>query len=473
MKFIKLLTAVIAVTFSFTSCEDKEIEVQDSFPFEVVVSGETKGLLPNPLEANITLIPTREIDGVEYFVSYTSSKDGIYEFRGAEIPTETEIKLSSFKETIIYKPKEAGNHKVTFNFRDSKGNTGTDSIEYEITEGDVINFTATVQNETIDPGEKGIVNLEIEVEENGIVPQDLTFTLIFENTSSTDPITISGQTLNSGDRLNDLAATNLIAEYVPTNSGQTDILKFTLEASNGKTFSQEVSITTNETDFDFTFVPSVNESIIGREVSIAFEIIQTTNESLTYDINVSGKQGLLSDQKIGTQFLPTEILNISSGSRSMKFNATAVDINDLLIEVTASNGVTKSQTISFNATPVSFDFDFNPSSITLINRRLQVDLQESISIILNRPNDLEFIRPEYSMNILSNIGSFEINNINGNHSPGSNINLPEGSTISNNRIGGQLEFPRSLTNSGTITVVVRNDTGFEVRKTVNIEVLTD
>ncbi len=473
MKILKLITAILAVAFSFTSCEDKEFEIEKSFPFEAIVSGETKALLSNPLETKIRLIQTREIQGVEYFVSYSTSKDGIYELRGVDIPTDTEIEISSLEETIIYKPKEAGKHLITFNLRDSNGNTDSANLEYEITEGDIINFSATAQNSIIDPNESAIINLNIEVEENEIVPQDLVFTLIFENTTSSDPITISGQTLNSGDRLSDIDASNFIAEYFPSNSGQTDILKFTLEASNGKTLNQEVSITTNETDFDFSFVPSVNESIVGREVSVAFEITQTTNEALTYDIRISGKQGLLYDENIGTQFLPTEVLNISSGSRAMRFNATAVDINDLIIEVSASNGLTKSQTVSFESLPVDFDFDFNPSTITVINRRLQVDLQESVSIILNRPNDLEFIDPEYSMTILSDVGTFEINSINGNHSPGSNINLPEGSTISNDRINGVFEFPRTLTNSGQITVIVRNDTGFEVRKTIDVEVLTD
>ena len=246
MKIIKFIAAVLAVIFSFTSCEEKEIEIQDSFPFEVVVSGETKGLLPNPLETKIKLIPTREIEGIDYFVSYSSSKNGVYEFRGAEIPSNTEIKLSSFDETLLYRPKEAGKHTIDFKFRDSKENTGTASIDYEITEGDEVNFIATVQKETIDPSEKAIINLEIEVVENDVVPQNLTFSLIFENNTSTDPIIISGQTLSSGDQLNNLDASNLIAEYQPSNSGQTDILKFTLEASNGKVFKQEISITSNK-----------------------------------------------------------------------------------------------------------------------------------------------------------------------------------------------------------------------------------
>lgn len=467
-KFIKL-SILFLVTFSLLSC-DKDIGIESSFPFASEAFGETKALNTNTITTTLRLTPERRIKSTEYYFSYDSDGKGSYTVRGVVLGENQEFKFNDvLTEELIYTPKVPGIHRVNFDFRDSNDNTSESSIEYEITEGNTVSFNVTAEKDEINISESLVLQASIEVTENEIVSQDLDFNLKFESTDDIATIQIKGIEYTSGDIIQNIDPSNFVIRYNPSLSGETNIIKLTLEASNGKSFVQELPITVTKTDFDFSFTPAVNESVLGMPVQISLDITQTSDEALTYSVEVSGQQGLLFDEFIGNQRFPVMLNNITSGDRSLRFTPQLVGTSEFIIKVIASNGDSKTKRLSFTTKPVDFDFEFSPPIIQLRSGGVRF---KTVSFTLDRPRILG-LDISYTMRVLSEVGSFTIRNINGVRAPGNVIPLPENTVIRSNVVSGQFEFPERINSSGTITVIVANSTGFEVRKTINVEVITN
>lgn len=471
--FIKLSILFLAI-FSLICCE-KDIEIETSFPFASEVFGETKSLQSNTLTTTLQVNPERLIKSTEYFFSYDSSGKGFYTVRGVVLAENQNFKLNNdLREELVYTPNVPGIHTVNFDFVDSNGNSSESQIEYEITGGDEVEFEVSSQNNEINVSDTLLLMASINIEENSIVAQDLEFNLSIESSDNSSRFEIRGVFYSPGDTIFDVDPSDFLVRYSPGIAGE-HVISFRLEdVTNGDLHLQEIPVTVKNTEFDFSFVPTISEIELGMPVQIALDITQTSSENLSYDIDISGQQGLLTDDSTGTQRLPLLINNVSAGSRNLVFTPQSVGTNDFVINITASNGMSKTERFSFTTKPLSFDFEVNPPIIQLRNGGIGVGvaLSESISIQINRPQILS-ANINYSMRVLSEIGSFTIRNINGTHTPGSLIQLPENTTIRNNVVTGQFEFPRTLQSSGNITIVVANSTGFEVRKTIAVEVITE
>jgi len=465
-----IVDILIAILLFFVSCS-KDIEVQDIFPFEIEAYGNTKELVSNTLETTLEVKPERMVTGTEYYFSYNSSGLGYYTNNGETLlESETYSFSDDLKENLIYHPSSAGEHEVIFNIWDSNQQTELLNYTYEITEGNGVSFSITTENSNINVSDNALVKVEIIEEPNLIVAENLSYELSFDIDDINATIEIDGMEYSTGDIISNLTASTFYATYQPSSEGD-NVLAFNLEASNGKNYTSETLVNVSSTDFDFTFEPNLSEAMLGTETDIFFELEQNSDENLNYTIEISGQRGYASVGNSGLQELPNTF--IYNGSNAITFYPREVNQNDFVVRVTASNGLTKTQTIPFNSTPIEFDFDISKEFLEVFNTNERVDLYENITINLDTPDNLVFVYPQYQLTVLSAVGDFYIRGVDGTKFPGQIMSLNGNSSLVSESHSLSFEFYNSIQTSGTISIKIENDTGYEVTKELNVNVITE
>lgn len=261
---------------------------------------------------------------------------------------------------------------------------------------------------------------------------------------------------------------NVALEFVPEEEGEHTVDFFVTDnKEHSATVNTFYSITKEITDFEFSFVPGVSSLASGESTTINVDIKQTTDELLTYSMRIeSNSNGEINWSE--RQNLPTTIDIFEQGNYSLGYiPSEVIDKNNFVVTLTASNGIMKTETFDgFEITPLAFDFSLSKNIINITENQAN----SFISITLNRPSFLTglFNEPQYYLIISTSTDGILLDN--GRTSFGTNIPLDDFTGTTNETSLYSLVYADTII-GGEMTFTVFNETGFEVSKTVTIEVV--
>ncbi|WP_010177344.1 TraQ conjugal transfer family protein [Aquimarina agarilytica] len=255
-------------------------------------------------------------------------------------------------------------------------------------------------------------------------------------------------------------------EFVPTEEGEIEIEIFVDDNKKHSATAKVIySVTKELTDFKFSFTPLKEEVLFGERTSLNLNIEQTSDELLTYTMNISSNSNGEINW-IGYSNLPETISNLSKGNYVFDYIPTEViEKNNFTVTIVASNGVTKTKTFDgLTAEPVEFDFSLSKTVITINSG----SINDFINVTLNRPSFATgyFYDLDYYLRISTTTENILFNN--GKIVFGENILLDNFSGIQNETFSYSLNYSGNVV-PGEVIFTVFNNTGFEVSKTVTVK----
>lgn len=459
MKKIFLIAILLS---AINSCEPLEVEINDKFNFTVEADSDSSIKVNTELPITIKIVPERVITETTYNFSYQNSLgQGILYHQGNRLETNQEYSINIQANDFSFISETIGDHKIALTFIDSNENTKEVDLSFNVFDDNDFNFIAETDSLSIFHKDEMLFDFNLEKIDNGSV-EVITYDLVYENKDLETTFLFNDTEYRSGELIQNISFGNFTGLLKSNEIGKS-VLSFTIIPSigNPKSITKEVEFKAN--DFDFTFETSTPTNMVGRQMSVLFGIDQHYEENLSYTVNILGQQGEIVWG--GLQNLPGTLNNFFPGNFNLTYYPSAVSNNDFVVSVTASNGVQKRQRVSFEALPVDFDFETSKGTLNLT----QTLLNGFIGITLQRPTDLAQRESKYYLTISSNIGSIFVTHGNSNISLGEIIELNRFSGIQNEFFNYGFQFTDSVTD-GEIRFTVRNETGFEVSKTVEVKV---
>ena len=189
-----------------------------------------------------------------------------------------------------------------------------------------------------------------------------TYSLIF-NTSSTGSFKYDGITYTAGQAIPFVIGAS-VGEYIGAVSGSHDV---TFTATNQLNLSKTASVSLNYINNDFTLSSSGDGTLFVNQTK-DFNVFLSQlipDPSLTYQVKYSFDSGTTGNGTITNGGSPVALGTyqpIALGSNLLTFNASALGIVNLLIEVKNSNGLLKSTVVMFDAKSAEFTFTGGASS---------------------------------------------------------------------------------------------------------------
>jgi len=459
---------LISILFlSFFSCDPLEVSIQDTFNFSIATEYQSSIKVNSiqPLVLNVT--PEKIITGTKYFFMIeTLEGNGTLMLNNEILQPNQEYLVNNLTQKFTFSTNEIGRHKIQFTIWNSNDKSQSHSIAYSAFDQNSFDFELLGDEFNVFYTETLPLDFELKEIDNGS-QKELTYDLSYETENIETTLFLNDIEYAAGDIIKDIKPGPFRVLLKSGEAGKSTV-KFWLTSSEGETKSQMREVLFEPNEFDFTFEPSSPQNIVSRGMSILLGIEQEYEENLIYTVNIIGQKGEILWR--GIQNIPGTLTNVSQGNYNLIYYPSAVSDNDFLVNITASNGQKKTKRIPFEALPVNFNFEVSKSTIKLVNSENLNKLNDFVKISLNRPTDLAQREPKYFVTISSDVPSILINS--GKNSLGEIIPLDDFSGTQNDTFNYGFLFGENVTN-GEIIFTVRNETGYEVKKVVKVEVEKD
>lgn len=456
MKKLILILTILSIGWS---CEPVEVEVQDSFDFKVTTTHKSSGKINSALPIEMDIVPERVIEGTKYEFSYQFKEgQGILQLEDQTVEEGALYPIETLKSQLTYTGVSKGNHSIAIEIKDEHSKVGKHTVKYATFDDNSFTFKAETDTLSVFLGEEIPFTFNLDKIDNGS-NEVITYDLSYETNNLKTVFVYNQVEYKSGDIIKDISLGNSRGILKSEEVGKST-LKFTVVSSEDETNTIAEKIEFKPSDFDFTFELPSQEIIVGRGIDIVIDITQSNDENLLYTVEIAGQKGEIFWN--GSKNIPGTLNNFFRGSFNLTYFPSVVNDNDFIVTVTASNGQRKTKRIPFKALPVVFDFTTSKTTLKLT----ELIRNGFIRITLNRPIDLAQREPNYYLTIGTNVSSVLIDN--GKISSGEVIPLDGFSGTQNESFNYAFTFDDKIAN-GDITFTVRNDTGYEVSKTVKVE----
>ncbi len=264
MHLHKKIISLLALILFLNSC-DKEINIIESFPFEVSITGNKKISLSESLNSQITIKPERLVNGTTYSFSYFSEGNGAYSIDGNIIPEGKEYELDSLVQNLTYTPTIDGKHIVNFDFKDSNGNTEKAELNYSVSK-DITDFDFLFEPVSEINTVGSSVNLVLDITQTS--NESLNYTMDIRGQSGE---LIFRKKESIPGYINNISKGRYNLSFIPTSVSNNDFV-VTLSASNGIRKTKRVKFKSTPVEFDF----NLSKSKIFLSNSISNELVSIT-----------------------------------------------------------------------------------------------------------------------------------------------------------------------------------------------------
>ena len=234
-----------------------------------------------------------------------------------------------------------------------------------------------------------------------------TYSLIF-NTSSTGSFKYAGVTYTAGQAIPFVIGAS-VGEYLGAVSGNHDV---TFTATNQLNLSKTATVSLNYINNDFTLSSSGDGTLFVNQTK-DFNVFSSQlipDASLTYQVKYSFDTGTTGNGIITNGGNPVALGTyqpLALGSNLLNFNASALGIVNLLIEVKNSNGLLKSTVVMFDVKSTEFTFTGGAQSNS-INVDESTSLNFNITELVSSGTDYEISHSLASGSVkITNNGNIE------------------------------------------------------------------
>lgn len=366
---IKLIVLLIIY-----GCSTKEIEIQSSFPFEILSTSEEIAIINNSEPILVTIDPERVIKGNNYSLTYKVVKGegylNISEGQSEKLEENKFYDLENLQTELQFVGTEIGDADVEFTVDDIYGNRQTITIRYKVEHNPF----------------KWEINSPLE---SAFINQPISFVNILENTGKDKSITYEfnayfkqgkGHIFNQDENSQIIDTISLdtnmsIEKGVFQRSAiftelENNTIIFEATDSNGQVKKDSITINVDKNKFSFSAIASKNDASIGEEVPISFNVTETIgNSTYTMVFTTTGDGSLLYN---GVEYNQGEPINIPTGNFVATYKGNNASDHD--IRFTAFNANLEpisrpaEETIIFNATGYSISLT-GEGSLLINNER--------------------------------------------------------------------------------------------------------
>ena len=235
-----------------------------------------------------------------------------------------------------------------------------EEIEVKTQELELTDFNIEINSTTESVAMNETIELSLFVDILEPKTENLKFSMICYDTGINGVFSVNGVDYADGETIDNISSGNIGISYKGTEIGSGS-LTFQVEASNGKIKSIDVPLYIQRTDFDIEVLFSKTENYVNELTDFSININQNTNENLTYKTYFKNIEGFL---RIGDEEVQSNrMIEVFEGTTYGDFRATKNQNSEIEFVVEASNGISKSKRINFNAIPTDFEILINPTPI--------------------------------------------------------------------------------------------------------------
>lgn len=366
----------ILVAVAIMACE-KEVEVNDSFGFTVEEAHAGNGFVFEGIENKILVIPERNVEGTQYSFKYsTNGLKGHFEGSGGQIYEALQVYgISELDLGINYIPEETGEHEVTMEISDNKGNVKELYLDYDIIRAPFSFIVSKTDGQYI-------INS----------PKDLNFTLSrVQGAGLEEPFKLSyfldGGTADFIDgkdgRVTKIKEDSIFLvgngtyrySYIPKTLGE-HIVHASAMAPDGEVRTTGVTLDVGHLPFNWAVTSQSNQVDVGEQTSIALNL---TNEDPESDISYEYffEYG---PETVGTvELLETEgedpitmgkWSSISLGNHNYLMSSEDIGKKNLRFTIRDSYGQTKMDSVVVDVQTIPLTFRGSPEASNIfINQK--------------------------------------------------------------------------------------------------------
>ncbi|MCD9855745.1 DUF3872 domain-containing protein [Epilithonimonas sp. JDS] len=134
LKLFKFPMVVLLIGLVFTSCEDKGLEIQQDFPFEVQVMPVPGKIAENEtVEIRISLLTSSDFSGTTYSLRYFQYEGSgqLQHYNDPPYLQNDEYPLKQKEFRLYYTSKAQESHQVSIWIKDSFGNERRVDFEFD------------------------------------------------------------------------------------------------------------------------------------------------------------------------------------------------------------------------------------------------------------------------------------------------------------------------------------------------------
>ncbi|WP_438424868.1 hypothetical protein [Aquimarina macrocephali] len=221
-------------------------------------------------------------------------------------------------------------------------------------------ITASVNQESLLVNEKFEFNLFIEA----VTPitEELNYSLKFFDTGVNGKLSINGIVYQEGESIPGISQGTTVIDYIGNEVGSGNIT-FQVIASNDLVKSIPVSISIQKTDFDFEVLFDQSENYINEKTSFNINLKKRGSESLTFKAYFKNIEGEVTLDNQGESILQNRMFDIAEGVTFGNFRGIVPEESEIEFVVEASNGITKSQSVSYKTLLTNFTVLVTPTPL--------------------------------------------------------------------------------------------------------------
>jgi len=353
----KIITIVTLISYFVLACEPLEVEIQDAFNFEVLSNYENTNFVDQAIETKIIIIPERRVTGTKYYLSYKNlNGEGYFKKDNTILSQNQDYEITDLS-FLNYLGESVENHKIELTIKDSNNLIVKHFLNYKIIAKTDFMFEASTNVDNIYLTEEiplffNLTQLESELEE------DINYTFSFSQTNGSGSMFIENEVIEFLEPI-EISTGVFQGTFLATESGEFN-LTFEVKASNGFSHTKTVAFEVLKTDFNFTVIPEESSDYVKDRTVFHFNIDKEGIENLDYTMTFSGQEGSFSFN--GSNYnTGQQIEGITEGNFEMNYTGNEITNEAIRIEITASNGVTKTLDVEYESLATDFEVIINPS----------------------------------------------------------------------------------------------------------------
>lgn len=408
---MKKAILILGILTTILSCEPLEVEVKDSFNFEVTIQSENTGKINSEIPLKINITPERIIQGTTYTFSFTYiGEKGTLLLGNQILQTNQVYPIEHLSNQLSFVSISKGKHQIDFTIKDSNDNEVYHTVDYNIFDDNSFDFNAESQSLSVLHLQEIPFNFSLSEIDNGS-PEVLTYSLRYEANNLQAVFLYNEIEYGPGDIIKNISLGEFRGILKSSDTG-TSPITFFITSSSGKTKSVTHQIEFKPIDFDFS-ISFENDNPTKSEYTIAnFSIDEMFESNQDYEFkyfssNDSYKlfQGYHCGSE-GDQSLKEGVFISVAKEFSLIFSGCNKQYdNSIEFTFIVKNGTLEKEfTKIISIKPYDFEFSITPNytGIDLENVNKTSKLVINYSVFLDSD---EYSINNYYMKVTSSLGS--------------------------------------------------------------------
>jgi glycine cleavage system regulatory protein len=372
-QFYKSITYLIIFSVVFLMGCTKDIDIEDQFDFEFVITAQHEGFVYETNPFDIVIKPQRVVSGTTYEISYVIEKEESHlETKSPTTvikPSEKHALGEDLEHSFMYLPTAVGDNEIIVTIKDNHGTVKTQSFKYKSKYAPfVFLITPNLNSYTIN-ARGAITSTLIRKEEDS-------FKFKYVVTNGTGIIYDGDIAITPGE---DYVLKNGVKQlhYVPSTLGLHKITA-SATASDKAMVTRDIEVSVDNVTFTLAATAATTSVNVNQELTISLDLKeQTRTENVKYEISHSydpkGLSGIMKNSSdIAIQ--AGVAAPIEPGVYQYKFKPSGTGISTITFKIKDSNGQVKEATVIITVQNVPFSFTAIPSEKTiLLNKNTAVN----------------------------------------------------------------------------------------------------